>query len=252
MGRIFFIAIDALQLTGQATCYLEQQVLSPPRPRSSASSHVKFPSLIDSTIDDLQIGLSSGLFTSADLVKGREVPERTLRRIVNGADFTTNLASYLAELTHNALNVTNLSDVRALTREHPLEDYPARDTGGFDIFLDLGFEGGNQNSRVWDAYLELLDLRGKHGMLGALGENDLDALVMPSGTSFSWAAVVGAPVVTVPMGHHGPDAPVRHDETGQLIAHAPGVPMGLSFLGRRWSEDKLIGYAYAFRAEDTG
>lgn len=64
-----FIAIAALQLTGQAACYLEQQVLSPPRPRSSASSHAKFPSLIDATIDDLQTGLSSGLFTSADLVK---------------------------------------------------------------------------------------------------------------------------------------------------------------------------------------
>lgn len=52
--------------------------------------------------------------------------------------------------------------------------------------------------------------------------------------------------MTVPMGRHGPDAPVRHDETGQLISHAPGVPMGLSFLGRRWSEENLIGYAYAF------
>lgn len=108
-----------------------------------------------------------------------------MRRIVNGADFATNLASYLAELAHNPLNVANLSDFRALTREHPLEGHPARDTGVFDLFLDLGFEGGNRNPRVWDAYLELLDLRGKHGMLGALDENGLDALVMPSGTSSS-------------------------------------------------------------------
>ena len=72
----------------------------------------------------------------------------------------------------------------------------------------------------------------------------LDAIVAPTGSpawptdllngdhflgaSSSPAAVAGYPSITVPAG----------------AVH--GLPVGLAFMGRRWSEAKLIALAYAF------
>ena len=72
----------------------------------------------------------------------------------------------------------------------------------------------------------------------------LDALVAPTGSpawptdlvngdhflgaSSTPAAVAGYPSVTVPAGF------------------VQGLPVGLSFIGRAWSEAKLIQYAYAY------
>jgi amidase len=49
-----------------------------------------------------------------------------------------------------------------------------------------------------------------------------------SGGNSSVAAVAGYPSITVPMGF------------------ADALPLGLSFIGRAWSEGRLIGLAYAF------
>lgn len=53
-------------------------------------------------------------------------------------------------------------------------------------------------------------------------------------------------MVTVPLGFHPADAAVSWDETHSLVNTGPGVPFGMSFSGSKWSEAKLIGYAYAF------
>ena len=77
-----------------------------------------------------------------------------------------------------------------------------------------------------------------------MNEHQLDAIIAPtggpawvtdlvngdhsSGGSSTPAAVAGYPNITVPMGF------IR------------GLPVGLSFFGRAWSESRLIGLAYAF------
>ncbi len=84
----------------------------------------------------------------------------------------------------------------------------------------------------------------EEGIDKALKDNNLDALVAPSGspawlTDFirgdnsgggfsSPAAVAGYPHITVPAGF------------------VQGLPCGISFVGTAWSDAKLIGYAYAF------
>jgi amidase len=83
------------------------------------------------------------------------------------------------------------------------------------------------------------------GIDGVMERHKLDALIAPSGGpafpidlvngdhytgtgSSTFAAVAGYPHVTVPA--------------GQVF----GLPVGLSFFGRAWSEPRLIGFAYAF------
>ena len=98
-------------------------------------------------------------------------------------------------------------------------------------------------------YLKALDknhlLMRAQGIDGVMADQKLDALIAPTGGpaslidlvngdpggggSFSSpAAVAGYPHVTVPMGY------------------VHGLPVGLSFVGRPWSEGVLIKLAYAY------
>lgn len=85
-----------------------------------------------------------------------------------------------------------------------------------------------------------------HGITGALDRYNLDALVMPTFAAFHLPAIAGLPVVTVPLGNMPESTPVILNAKRSLIASAPGVPFGVSFVGRRWSEETLLGLAYAF------
>jgi amidase len=48
------------------------------------------------------------------------------------------------------------------------------------------------------------------------------------GAGYGIAAVAATPSITVPMGE------------------VSGLPVGITFMGRAWSEPELLGYAYAF------
>ena len=89
-----------------------------------------------------------------------------------------------------------------------------------------------------------LPISGKDGLLAALEAKKLDALIAPStapawltdhvlgdhfvGAGYGTAAVAGTPSLTVPMGE------------------SHGLPIGLAFMGRAYSEGDLIGFGYAF------
>ena len=85
-------------------------------------------------------------------------------------------------------------------------------------------------------------LAGKDGLIATLDKNKLDALIAPSlspawptdhaGRSFRrrglrMAAVAGTPSITVPIGD------------------SHGLPLGLTFMGRAYSEGELIGFGFA-------
>ncbi|KAL8389083.1 hypothetical protein RB595_008801 [Gaeumannomyces hyphopodioides] len=166
--------------------------------------------------------------------------------IVLNADFTVNLASYLSKLSSNPSGVASLQDVRRFTQQSApeLEAYPDRDTAIWDVVL--GGQGfNNTDPRAWAAYQKNLYFGGEGGLVGSIRRNRLDAVVMPTLYASTWAAVNGAPVVTVPLGHYPPD---WHEEESQrgLVFHGPNIPFGISFLGAHWTEEKLIGLAYDF------
>ena len=84
------------------------------------------------------------------------------------------------------------------------------------------------------------------GVIGVLDNYVLDALVMPTFTSFHLPAIAGLPVITVPLGFYPPNTGLKWNSKGTLINIAPGIPFAISFIGRKWSEETLIGLAYAF------
>ncbi|KAF2084470.1 amidase [Saccharata proteae CBS 121410] len=163
--------------------------------------------------------------------------------LVLNADFLVNLASYLGLLTYNPNNITNLAQLRAFTQSFPKEDYPDRDTAVWDEALEQGWN--NTDPRFWQAYQDDLYLGGEGGVLGALDRDNLDAVVLPTSFSPGPAAIIGSPVVTVPLGFYPKNSSVEMSSRG-LVDTGPDVPFGFSFMGRRFSEARLIGLAYAF------
>jgi len=116
------------------------------------------------------------------------------------------------------------------------------------IFGQEIFEQAQAKGPLTDAaYLKARDtarrMAGKDGLVAALDANNLDALVAPSlspawptdhvlgdhfvGAGYGMAAVAGTPSLTVPIGD------------------SHGLPLGLTFMGRAYSEGELIGYGFA-------
>jgi amidase len=137
------------------------------------------------------------------------------------ADFVANLAAYLSRLSHNPYNLTTLSSVRSFTQRFAPEAYPDRDTAVWDVALALNYT--NTDAMFWDALQRNRYAGGEAGVLGAMERNAVDALILPSAVASGWAALVGAPVVTVPLGFYPIDAPVSTTPRGLVVA-GPNIP----------------------------
>ncbi|KAF2494656.1 amidase [Lophium mytilinum] len=168
----------------------------------------------------------------------------TSETCVLDTDFVSDLKSYLDQLIYNPTGVETLADVRAFTHSFGAEDYPDRNTAEWDRALNVTFN--NTSPEFWDCYQRDLYLGGTGGLLGALKNYSLDVIVIPTFFSSSISAIIGAPVVTVPLGSYPPNTTVVTNKRGDLNATAPNIPFGISFAGAKWSEADLIGYAYAF------
>jgi amidase len=113
-----------------------------------------------------------------------------------------------------------------------------------ELFERAQAKGPLTDTAYLKAKAEALRIAGTDGLLSELDGNNLDALIAPSmspawitdhvlgdhfvGAGYSLAAVAGTPSITVPMGD------------------VSGLPIGLAFLGRAYSEPELLGFAYAF------
>ena len=160
--------------------------------------------------------------------------------IVLDADFIVNIATYLNELVYNPNNITTLEELRDWTESFPGEQWSptSRDVGIWNQSLNLGFN--NTSPQFWTAYQNDQYLGGAGGLFGAIARDNLSAVLMPTQFSPSFAAIVGAPVVTVPMGFYPANTTVVKNSFGNLVATAPNIPFGLSFMGNKWSEYELI------------
>ncbi len=113
-----------------------------------------------------------------------------------------------------------------------------------EIFEQAQAKGPLTDSAYLKSKADARRLAGKEGLLASLDKDNLDALIAPSmspawltdavlgdhfvGAGYGIAAVAGTPSITVPMGD------------------VKGLPIGLAFLGRAYSEPELLGFAYAF------
>ena len=160
-------------------------------------------------------------------------------------DFITDLyKEYMSKLVTNPHNITSVADLQAFTQKTPLEGWPGRDTTLWRQSLRLGRE--NTSPEFFGNYTAQLELAGPQGITGALKNLSLDALVLPTMFASTLPAMLGSPIVTVPLGKMPPGTRLRKNGFGNLNATAPNIPFGISFMAEKFSEEKLIGLAYAF------
>ncbi len=155
-------------------------------------------------------------------------------------EFKADVNAYLA--TRTGLGVQTLADLIQFNSDHTDEEMP--------YFLQQLFELSQSRGPLTDQqYLDALatDLRvsRQEGIDELMDRLNLDALFAPTrnpawtidlingdrsmGASSTPAALAGYPLVTVNAGN----------AFGEL-------PVGVTFMGRRWDEPKLIKFAYAF------
>jgi amidase len=134
-----------------------------------------------------------------------------------------------------------LADLIKFNNEHKKTEMPYF---GQELFLKAEARGPLTDKKYLDALATCHKLARKEGIDAVMAKHKLDALVSPTdapawmtdlvdgdhflGGSSSAAAVAGYPHITVPAGF------------------VFGLPIGVSFYGRAWSEPKLIKLAYSF------
>jgi amidase len=150
------------------------------------------------------------------------------------------LPKYLASYAP-ASPIKSLADVIAFNAKNSTREMPYF---AQELFVSAQGKGDLDSQEYKDALQNNLKFAREQGIDAVLAENQLDALVAPtgelawltdfihgdsSGNSFtSPAAVAGYPHITVPAGF------------------ARGLACGISFVGKAWSEPTLIAMAYAY------
>jgi amidase len=155
-------------------------------------------------------------------------------------EFKADLNAYLASLGTKA-PVHTLKAIIEFNKKHVREEMPYF---GQDIFIKAEAKGPLSSPEYQKALAKCRTLSRDKGIDATMENYKLDALVAPTGSP-AWttdlvdgdhdtggssgpAAIAGYPHVTVPAGY------------------VFGLPVGISFFGRAWSEPTLIKLAYSF------
>ncbi len=155
-------------------------------------------------------------------------------------EFKAGLRAYFAT-RGPAVAVKSLADLIAWNERNRDREMP---WFGQEILIRAEQSGPLTDRKYLDARARCLRMTRNFGIDAVMTTHQLNALVLPSnqpawttdllngdhftGGDTTFAAVSGYPSITVPMG----------------MVH--GLPVGMSFIGRSWSEGALIRYAYAF------
>jgi amidase len=162
------------------------------------------------------------------------------QRTVFEYEFKAGLNQYLA--TRPDLPVHTLADVIAFNDTHAAEEMPYFQQ---ELFITSQARGPLTDQEYLDALAQDFKISRQEGIDEVMDRFELDALFAPT-RSPAWAidvvsgdrgviasstpaALAGYPLITVPAGY----------AFGEL-------PVGVTFMGRRWSEPTLIKIAFAF------
>ncbi|PYX96541.1 MAG: amidase [Acidobacteria bacterium] len=155
-------------------------------------------------------------------------------------ELKADLNAYLARLGPSA-PVHTLKDIIEFNDKNRDKEMPYF---GQDLFLKAEAKGPLTEKEYLEALAKNQQLSRKEGIDAVMDKFQLDALIAPTGNpawdtdlvngdhvtggSSTAAAVAGYPNINVPAGE------------------VFGLPVGISFFGRAWSEPALIKFAYAF------
>jgi len=156
-------------------------------------------------------------------------------------EFKADLNTYLAGLG-SASRMKTLADLIAFNEQHKQTEMPYF---GQETFTQAQEKGPLTDDAYVEALAHCRRLSRAEGVDVAFAKDKLDAIVAPTGGpawlidlvngdcsggggNSSIAAVAGYPTITVPVGY------------------SYGLPVGMSFIGKPWTETTLLKFAYAY------
>lgn len=167
---------------------------------------------------------------------------RPLENTVFMTELKADLNAYLASTPPDRVKTRTLADLILFDRQHAAQEMPLF---GQELFLAAQETKGLDDPAYVAAAKAARRLAGPEGIDRMLADNKVAVLVAPT-VGPSWLidpvlkdrvvgggvgqapAVAGYPHLTVPMGY------------------VDGLPVGLSFVGTKWSDGALLAYGYAF------
>lgn len=141
--------------------------------------------------------------------------------IVLQYEFKTDLNKYLANRKSPYKTLADLIKFNDDNKDKELPKF------GQEIFISSQ-ERGELTDKTYTDALQLIKSTTQNGINSAIEKDNLDAIVSPTGGTWGMAAIAGYPYITIPAGF------------------VDGIPAGLAFFGKAFSEPALIKFAYAF------
>jgi amidase len=142
------------------------------------------------------------------------------KEIVLNTTMKTSINNYLSSLTNNPNNIRTLTDLIGVIKTCPEEEYPARNVARL--------EAADATSLSDPLYKTMLSKDESYATVipEVLRTHDLHAMLVPSlsVTLQTFAAKIGSPVMSVPMGKYPETTAVEIDERNGLVNVAPGIP----------------------------
>jgi amidase len=155
------------------------------------------------------------------------------------SEFKHDLDAYLA--TRTGVPVRTLAEVIAFNEAHAEEELA---WFGQELFLQAQETTGLEDPGYLEALVRSHQLSRERGIDAVLEEHGLDALISPTGSP-AWVTDL------VNGDHVGPSSSTAAAQAGYPLVSVPagfasGLPVGVTFSGRAYSEPALIRLAHAF------
>ncbi|KAF8862817.1 hypothetical protein BDZ45DRAFT_767570 [Acephala macrosclerotiorum] len=146
------------------------------------------------------------------------------------------LAECFSNLSVNPHNIHSINDLSICTKSHPKEEFPSRNIDFWEKVKDAPDFSSPEITAAFK-YMRFLS------MDGALDAVKVDAFILPSVICSDIPGLVGYPTITIPTGYLLNGTPITKNPRIQgetWLTKLPTCPLVL------FSEEKLIGLAYAF------
>jgi amidase len=157
-------------------------------------------------------------------------------------EFKADLNLYLAGRGPK-IKVKTLEDVIKFNEEHKAQVMPYF---GQELMLEAQEKGPLTSRKYLRALEKDLRLTRKEGIRAVMKEHRLDAITVPSGGPAWMIDLVNGDAINWDMESTSPAAVAGYPHITVPAGYIFGLPVGLSFFGRAWSEATLIKAAYAF------
>jgi amidase len=136
-------------------------------------------------------------------------------------EFKTDLNKYLAQRKSPYKTLADLIRFNEENKETAMPIF------GQELFLQAE-EKGDLTDEKYIKALKLIKTNTQSAINSTIEKDNLDAIVSPTSGTWGIAAIAGYPYITVPAGF------------------IDGIPAGLAFFGKAFTEPNLIKFAYAF------